>query len=164
MKPLVLWRRNKWNTQDKIENFTLHTVLVYFAFYIITFWPKVTWRGKGWFQLTVYSPWCREAKQELRARFWSRNFRRMLLTGFLPQALSASFLAQLKPTCLGMVPPTESWAFPYWLAIKKMPPPHKLAQRPIWWRQFLNQSSLFPSWVRLINKLGHCNAESSSNR
>lgn len=70
--------------------------------------------------------------------------------GSLPRACSVSFLKQPRLSCLGMVSPTEDWAFLQQAVIKKMP--YRRAQRPIQWRRCLRWGPLFPG-VKLTSAL-----------
>lgn len=55
---------------------------------------------------------------------------------------SACFLIQPRTTYLGMAPPTVGWALSCQCLTRKLP--HKLAQRPTWWKRVFKWGFLFP--------------------
>lgn len=83
-------------------------------------------------QLIVYHEW--NSRQE----FASRVCGRMLPTGLFPMACSSYFLIQLRT----YVPLTVGWALSHQSLIKQIS--QRFTYRPIWWKYFLNWSSLFP--------------------
>lgn len=73
----------------------------------------------------------------------NRDHRRVLLTGLLLLAVSGCCLLQPTSTRLGMVLPTEGWAFSHPLAIKKIP--HRHGYMPAQSGRVLNRDSLSDS-------------------
>lgn len=67
----------------------------------------VTKQRKSLFQLTSDSPSLRVSEQKHKQESGGRHHKRILLSGLLLDSCTTSFLLQLRPTFLGMVPSTE---------------------------------------------------------
>lgn len=76
----------------------------------------------------------RSSKQESWGRYWSINYKRILLTGLLFMTWSACFFLAPRTTSPQVAQPTKAYALSYQLSTKKMLP--RLTQRPIWWGTF----------------------------
>lgn len=77
------------------------------------------------------------SRQELNQKAWKIVFTGMFFMDFL-----AWFLTCFRITCLGVAIPTMDWDFLCQSSTKKIT--HRLARRPIWWRNFLYCGSLYP--------------------
>ena len=103
---------------------------------------KATWGGKGYISLNsqvILHHWgksSRNSRQEVMQKPWRNS-----VSCLLPIACSACFLLAPRTTCPGVATPTVGWALPDPPLIKKMH--HRLAQKPIWCRHFVNGDSLF---------------------
>lgn len=101
------------------------------------------WEKRGLFQLTVYSPsWRDVVSQEHGGKNWSRGHAGTLLPGLHPKVFLVCF-----PPHPG--PPAQRWHRPHWPGLSHInhwskPYLHRLAHRPIRWRQFFNQVFLLP--------------------
>ena len=107
-----------------------------FYCYNETPWPKSKSEGKG-FNCLTHLYWCLSSNST-RAETWREELMqghgRVLIIGLLPMAYSACFLRESRTTSLGLAPSTIVWDLHHWSQV-----PYSW----IWWKHFLNESSLF---------------------
>lgn len=88
-------------------------------------WSKATWRVKDLFPSTDNPiPSGRKVRADSRqkpgGRNWSKDHGVMLLIGLLLVACSVGLFMQSRTTCLGLAPPTVTWALPHQSLVRKM--------------------------------------------
>lgn len=129
--------------------------------------PKATWERKGLCQFTDYSLLLLEVKVETQGQNLETGIeadateKHCLLDCFcIPY--SAWFLMQPRTNCSGVALSTMGWALPHQSSVKKISP--SFAHRPMWWRKFFNQVSVFTGELNFYQLDSHYLQKSSMLR